>query len=167
MSPGDRKSLVTMAIPLGLILVPIVVSLAGFVFGQSDTGDEPFIEVTQWTETSCVRDARWMRFHHCQLLREIRETVVRDGDRSGITLEDCRRCHANRERFCNECHHEANVNLDCFGCHYYPETPEPEAADTHDPVPAPPAGETGLPPDSAEAPDNEPVSPPEGGEHDG
>jgi hypothetical protein len=166
MNLGDKKSAVTMAVPLVVILIPLVVSLVGFVFGQDDPDAEPFIEVSGWTETSCVRDARWMRFHHWELLREIRETVVRDGDRTGIRLDDCRHCHANRDRFCNQCHREANVNLDCFGCHYYPDIPEPEPPieDTHDPVPP-------SPPDSADT-DAEPkaedvVAPPEGGEADG
>jgi hypothetical protein len=170
MNLGDKKSLITMGVPLVIILIPLVASLAGFVFGQANGGgDEPFIEVSQWTETSCVRDARWMRFHHWELLREVRETVVRDGDRSGIRLDDCRRCHDNRDRFCNQCHREANVNLDCFGCHYYPETPAPESEDAHDPVPAPPPGAepTGFQPDSVDVMGDEPVAPPPGGESDG
>jgi hypothetical protein len=134
MNLGGRKDLITMGIPLVLILVPIVVSVVGYVFGQESPEAEPFLDVTRWEGTSCVADARWMRFHHWELLEEIRERVVREGRRDGIKLSDCRRCHDNREQFCNQCHREANVVLDCFGCHYYPDTPEHAA----DPVPAPP-----------------------------
>jgi hypothetical protein len=133
MNLGDRKTLLTMGIPLFVIVLPIVLSVGGFVFGHGAASDEPFLDVARWEGTSCVRDADWMRFHHWELLKEIRERVVRDGDRDGIKLGDCRHCHDNREKFCNQCHREANVNLDCFGCHYYPETPE----DAAEPTPAP------------------------------
>ena len=58
------------------------------------------------------------------LLKEIRNQVVREGITSDISLEECRDCHTDRSRFCNQCHNIVNLNLDCFGCHNYPETAE-------------------------------------------
>lgn len=124
MNIGNRKSAITIAVPVVLILIPALISVVGYVFGQSRHESAPFIEVPGRGETSCVADVEWMRLHHWELLDQIRERVVRDGEREGIRLKDCRDCHANREHFCNQCHRAANVNLDCFGCHYYPATPD-------------------------------------------
>jgi len=69
----------------------------------------------------CVEETSYMRVHHMDLLKEIREEVIRDGIRGEVTLEQCARCHLSKERFCDRCHQAATVVLDCFGCHYYPE----------------------------------------------
>jgi hypothetical protein len=62
-----------------------------------------------------------MRYHHMDLLRDVREEVVRFGIRGGVTLAGCGDCHTNRDQFCDRCHEAASVRLDCYGCHYYPE----------------------------------------------
>ena len=121
---GKRRNIITVAVPVLLILMPIVYSVGGHVFGQDIDDGTVFLEMPEDPDTRCVRDAEYMRFHHWELLNEIREQFVRDGNREGTRLDDCRRCHANRERFCNRCHAVADVRLDCFGCHYYPETPD-------------------------------------------
>jgi len=72
----------------------------------------------------CVEDTEYMRFRHMDLLKEMREESVREGIRGEYSLSDCRDCHTNRSRFCNQCHNIVNLNLDCFGCHNYPETPQ-------------------------------------------
>jgi hypothetical protein len=54
------------------------------------------------------------------LLKKVREESVRDGVRGEIRLNDCRRCHTSREKFCDKCHKVAGLQLDCFGCHHYP-----------------------------------------------
>jgi hypothetical protein len=85
---------------------------------------EQFLEKPEPKYTKCVRDTLYMRFHHMDLLKEIREQVVREGILTDVTLADCRKCHADRSRFCNQCHNKVNLNLDCFGCHNYPESPQ-------------------------------------------
>jgi hypothetical protein len=58
-------------------------------------------------------------------LKKLRDQVMREGRRDEITgvgaqgLGSCRGCHATRERFCDRCHDQASVRLDCFGCHVY------------------------------------------------
>jgi len=71
-----------------------------------------------------VRDTEYMRFHHWELLSEMRDESVRYGKRGVEGFDDCRVCHANRAGFCNRCHEAVNLEPDCWGCHYYPETPE-------------------------------------------
>jgi hypothetical protein len=55
-------------------------------------------------------------------LKEIREEYVRYGIREAEGITSCKNCHTSRERFCDRCHNIADLTIDCFGCHYYPET---------------------------------------------
>jgi hypothetical protein len=69
----------------------------------------------------CLKETRYMRYHHWELLRGIREDIVRYGQREeDIGLYRCRECHTSRERFCNRCHDAVSLTPDCFDCHYYP-----------------------------------------------
>lgn len=111
-------------IPVLVIVAPLLYSLSGFVFGQGSGKDMPFVEVPTDRFEKCVRDTEYMRYRHMELLRQIRINVVRYGIRDEMGLDQCKGCHDNREVFCNRCHDAANVVLDCYGCHYYPETPE-------------------------------------------
>ncbi len=111
-----------------LILIPPVLSVAGFAFGGGDEGETVFLEKVDSRWESCVQDAEWMRFHHMDFLKEIREDVVRAGIKGGVTLAGCGDCHLNRAEFCDKCHLAASVSLDCFGCHYYPERMEKRVA---------------------------------------
>jgi len=92
--------------------------------------------------TQCIRDTHDMRFHHWELLKGLRERVVRDGIRGDLvevdaiidgktvktkveeSLDGCWRCHKSKVRFCDRCHTAASVSPDCFGCHYYPDVDE-------------------------------------------
>ena len=98
-------------------------ALAGASTALGPRGDEAqaFLEMPAESD-GCVREGEYMRFHHMDLLKEIREDVIRRGDRSeGITLSGCGDCHENRANFCNRCHDAVTLPLDCFGCHYYPD----------------------------------------------
>jgi len=118
-----NKSAITAVILLLIVFVPIGYYLARDVFPQDA---EVFLEMPdQYDE--CVEDTEYMRFRHMELLLEMREKAVREGIRGEHTLSDCRDCHTNRSRFCNQCHNIVNLNLDCFGCHNYPETPQESA----------------------------------------
>jgi hypothetical protein len=121
-----NKSAVVLAI-LGII---IVLPIAYYVVLDTVPQEEPFLEMPDPKYQECVRDTDYMRFHHMDLLKEIRVQVVREGERSDIGFKDCRDCHTDRSRFCNQCHNIVNLHLDCFGCHNYPETAQDSAHST-------------------------------------
>jgi len=88
-------------------------------------------------EEEALRQSGYMRFRHMDVLMELRDQAVREGNRKGMRLSGwqrpgvahtsapaCSNCHASRERFCNQCHNRVNLHLGCFGCHYYPEPDE-------------------------------------------
>ena len=83
-------------------------------------GGEPFLEKPAPEHDKCVRETTYMRHHHWELLRGIREEVVRYGMRGEVGLNGCRDCHTKRERFCDQCHTAVSLTPDCWGCHYYP-----------------------------------------------
>jgi hypothetical protein len=117
----NNKGVITVVILALIILTPIGFYAIRDAFSQSA---EPFLEMPDPKYKECVRDTEYMRFNHWVLLKELREEVVREGKEVDVAFSDCRDCHSNREHFCNECHNVANVYLDCFGCHYYPESPQ-------------------------------------------
>jgi len=102
-----------------IILVPVALSLLGFVFSRGGDTPEVFLEASDPRWENCVRDAEYMRFRHMDLLKEVRSDVIRSGLKGGITLAGCGDCHQNRDQFCDKCHEAASVSLDCWGCHYY------------------------------------------------
>jgi len=105
-----------------IILLPLAASMVGFAFAAGREIPEVFLEKADPRWESCVRDAEYMRFYHMDFLKEVREDVVRAGIKGGVTLAGCGDCHRNRIEFCDKCHNAASVSLDCFGCHFYPET---------------------------------------------
>jgi hypothetical protein len=127
---NERKHILAVAIPVVILLLPIGYSLVSGVFaGAPDPG--PFLERPDAKYENCVRDTEYMRFHHWELLKELRDQTVRLRKRMDVTVADCRKCHMNRERFCNRCHDTVNLKPDCWGCHYYPDTPEAGSAGFH------------------------------------
>ena len=114
---GQARLVVIIAV---LILVPLGFSVVSKV-SQSRTGSSnDFLEKPDPKYKDCIREASYMRFHHWELLRGVREEVVRYGIRSDVGLRKCAECHTSRERFCDKCHNAASLSPDCFGCHYYP-----------------------------------------------
>jgi hypothetical protein len=105
-----------------VILAPFAYSMVRPVLTRGSSPGENFIEVPDGGE--CVRETEYMRFYHMDLLKETREDVIRRGIRGEITLSGCRDCHTYREQFCNKCHDAVTLKVDCFGCHYYPESVE-------------------------------------------
>ena len=102
-----------------VILLPMALTLVGFVFSRGEDMPQVFLEAPDPEWDNCVRDAEFMRFHHMDLLKEVRGDVIRKGLKGGITLVGCGDCHHNRDQFCDKCHTAASVTLDCWGCHYY------------------------------------------------
>jgi hypothetical protein len=118
---SKNKSSVTVAlIPIIIILVPLLYSLVSFISAKGDQNSEPFYERPDPKFTECVRETEYMRHYHWELLRAVREDVVRYGKRGEISLRGCQNCHTSRERFCNRCHDAVSMYPDCYGCHYYP-----------------------------------------------
>jgi hypothetical protein len=110
-------------LPLILILViflPLGYSVVSRVVPGAGEPTAVFLEMPDPQHEECVKDTEYMRFHHWELLRDVREEIVRYGNRGEISLKGCVNCHPNRERFCDACHNAASVRPDCYGCHYYP-----------------------------------------------
>jgi hypothetical protein len=120
----DRPYLIAVIAALVIILIPIGYSLVSSLLVGASGGPGPFLEMPDEKYKECVRDTEFMRLHHWELLRAVREEIVRYGHRGEISLGKCRECHVSREGFCNRCHHSVNLYPDCFGCHYYPEPSE-------------------------------------------
>ena len=127
---GLRRTLLV-AVPVLVVLAPLAASVWGYATGGRRAGVEPFLELPVDRTQGCVRDVEYMRFHHWELLRRVRDEAVRDGARGEISLDRCRQCHPDRARFCNQCHQATSLEPDCFGCHWYPESPT-AAADRAD-----------------------------------
>ena len=110
------------AAALALMAVPLFYAVLSFAARRS--------AAPAWLEaarpgTTCVFPAADVRYEHMRHLKKLRDQVMREGSRDQITganaqgLGSCRGCHVTRERFCDRCHDQASVRLDCFGCHVY------------------------------------------------
>ncbi len=116
----NRSGAKMAAIPIVIILLPLLYSFFSFVFVQDSQGAQPFLEMPDPQYENCVKDTEYMRHNHWALLRNIREDVVRHGIRGEVSLRNCRNCHTSRVNFCDKCHNATSLTPDCFGCHYYP-----------------------------------------------
>lgn len=105
---------------IALMLVPLGYSIFARMIPQSADVPDVLLERPDPKYKNCVEETVYMRYHHWEYLRGIREEVVRYGKRGDVGLNRCRDCHTSRERFCNKCHDAVSMTPDCFGCHYYP-----------------------------------------------
>ncbi len=117
------RNFVVGVIPVLIILMPLGYSAYDGLIARDMLSDEPFLEMPDASHEACVRETEYMRFHHWELLRSVRDEVMRNGIRGEISLDGCRECHPNRDRFCNRCHEAVSLQPDCWGCHYYPASP--------------------------------------------
>jgi len=120
--PKGRAKSLAILIPIVVILIPIGYSAAAALISPDAGQPTPFLMRPAPEHKACVgdRSADEMRYHHMDLLKRIRDRVLREGDRTGTSFDDCKGCHTSRERFCNRCHDRVNLTPDCFGCHDYP-----------------------------------------------
>ena len=118
--PRNRRSTIFVLLIVVVVLFPLGYSAVSSLFAQDAAVPAQFLERPDAQYENCVRETTYMRFHHWELLREVRKEIVRYGRRGELGLAKCRECHTSRERFCDRCHRAASVILDCFGCHYYP-----------------------------------------------
>jgi hypothetical protein len=116
----DNANILIVVISAVIILFPLGYSVASYVLVGDPPRSQSFLERPDEKYKDCVRETTYMRFHHWELLRGIREEVVRYGKRGEIGINKCRECHTSRERFCDECHNAVTASPDCFECHYYP-----------------------------------------------
>jgi hypothetical protein len=87
-------------------------------------------EIQRLAEKKCLEPTAYMRASHMELIHSWREAVVRDGQRVYVTSagkkvpmslsQGCLGCHANKEQFCDTCHHYAGVKPNCWSCHNVP-----------------------------------------------
>ena len=119
--PGQGgSSALLVAIPIVVLALPVAYSIVSPLFAQGDGVGNGFLEKPDPKHQSCVRETTYMRYHHWELLRSVREEVVRYGVRGEVGLSTCKECHTSRERFCDRCHNAVSLTPDCFDCHYYP-----------------------------------------------
>ena len=118
--PQRTRSVLIVVIPLLIILFPLGYSAISSLFAGKADPEQPFLERPDPKYDKCVKETVYMRYHHWELLRGIREEVVRYGKRGEIGLKKCKECHTSRERFCARCHKAVTLTPDCWGCHNYP-----------------------------------------------
>jgi len=117
--PKIRPAVLALILVL-VVLCPLGYSIVRGVFASEPEPGQVFLERPDPKHEACVRETEYMRYHHWELLRSVREEVVRYGVRGEVGLSRCRDCHTSRERFCNQCHNAVSLTPDCFDCHYYP-----------------------------------------------
>ncbi len=105
----------------GLVMmgVPLALSLVAYASGaQKHAGP-----AAPAANSGCILPTPAMRYHHMTYLKELRDKVVRDGNRNNPhapnLMSACSGCHLDKALFCDKCHTRAAVTLDCFGCHTY------------------------------------------------
>ena len=119
--PRSNRRALLIAVPIVIVLFPLGYSLVSSLVAQGAPADsEVFLERPSAEHEACVRETAYMRYHHWELLKQIREDVVRYGIRGDVGLKKCVECHTSRERFCDRCHDAVSLFPDCFDCHYYP-----------------------------------------------
>lgn len=114
------RNLLLAGLVLAVLLSPLGYSVLSAVLSPATTPSPAFLERPDPEHENCVREATYMRFQHWELLRSVREEVVRYGERGELGLKRCRECHKSRERFCDRCHGAVSLHPDCWDCHYYP-----------------------------------------------
>lgn len=114
-----RRHILTAA--MVLMAMPLLSSLGS----SAVRAKQDFVPQLPTSAKSCLLDRVTMRYHHMEHLRSLRDQVVRRNDRSALGpdgslgMRSCSGCHTDRAAFCDRCHSQASVQLDCFNCHEY------------------------------------------------
>ncbi len=121
----NNKTVVALSVVI--ILFPLGYSAVCSVFIRDANPSEPFLVYPDGEFCVDGMDRTYMRFHHMDFLKDIRDKAMREGIRGdagfGEGTDRCRDCHTYRDQFCDRCHTAVDLHLDCFGCHYYPTSP--------------------------------------------
>lgn len=115
------------------IFVALITSPFWFNMGKATSAPVPSLDtpaIRQMQEKVCIEGKEFMRTQHMELLRDWRNSVVRDGRRIYVATDGkqynmsmqntCMECHSNKEEFCDVCHEYASVKPDCWTCHVDP-----------------------------------------------
>jgi hypothetical protein len=98
--------------------VAVASGTGGIATGSAVNADKP--------EGQCVKETSYMRKNHMDELKHQRDDTMRKGIRTkDLSLQNCINCHASKKTnsvlgsdgFCQKCHTQAAVKLDCFECH--------------------------------------------------
>lgn len=116
MSKSNGAAAVTVF--LFILAFPLFYNLVSVgVFGASSAAPE----IVEPEKGECVRGEEWMRHNHMLFLLHERDEVVREGVRTADHgIQGCRRCHSERDKFCDRCHGYVGVEPECWNCHNYP-----------------------------------------------
>ncbi len=129
---SDKRRM--LIIPILVIVFPIVYSVIAGIVPRAGGAVHASLQLPDPdVHPDCVRETIYMRYHHWELLTQVRDDVMRHGKRQSaglIGLNRCQECHTYREGFCNHCHDAVNLYPECWGCHYYPLNED----DDHDPI---------------------------------
>ena len=121
----DRGKIVTGMIVFGAILAfPFFYNAAS---GKGSFRPNPVLPAGQ---KNCIESKEYMKTQHTDMLNTWRDAVVRsgqvnfqasNGQQHVISLtQTCMNCHADKVKFCDECHNYVGASLDCFNCHVDP-----------------------------------------------
>lgn len=123
----------------GKILIGIIIFLLvatspfSYNMGKASVKPEPKLdtpEIQKMEKKQCVEPKEFMKAEHMTLLNDWRDSVVREGNNVYIGLGGevynmslqgtCMKCHANKKKFCDECHNYVAVKPYCWDCHISP-----------------------------------------------
>ena len=115
------KVIVVTAVFAFVLLFPFIYNAVGT--GMFSEVKRPQVVIEK--SGQCIKETGYMRKNHGDMLEHNRELIVREGKRDTVGLSTCRKCHSNREEFCDRCHNYVGVfpvndYTGCFACHYYP-----------------------------------------------
>lgn len=119
------KIIIGLIIFAGLLTFP-------FLYNKGTTPPAPQPELTAMAKQAgkCVESKDYMKSSHMELLNTWRDEAIREGKRTytasdgktyRISLQNtCMECHANKAKFCDQCHNYAEVTPYCWDCHLAP-----------------------------------------------
>ena len=117
----------------GIIVFGVIVFLGLFTFpfwyGLGQAVPVPKVQLPK-DQKACVAPTEFMKTSHMQMLNEWRDYVVRDGLRVFVAADgkkynmslsnQCMKCHAEKTKFCDQCHNYLGVAPYCWDCHVAP-----------------------------------------------
>ena len=119
------KIIVGLIVGLGLLLFPL-----WYNAGKAAKAPVPELTTKAKELKVCVSETSYMTSNHMQLLDKWRQEVVRSGERyykapNGKVYYKslqvtCMDCHANKSKFCDQCHNYMGVTPYCWDCHIEP-----------------------------------------------
>jgi len=114
----------------GLAIFVLLVTFPIWFNAFSSASTVPKVELPPGGQKECVASATEMRAKHMVLLNEWRDDVLRNGNKTAVTVGGkeyrkglqtaCMQCHTNKDKFCDSCHTYSSVQVYCWDCHLTP-----------------------------------------------